>query len=237
MRSETNQASKVPVVDLCYRIHGQMLPVDHAYSLFSAISGPLPWVHSDTTIGIFPISGQITGNRQLSLDHDSHLTIRIPILQIPNALGLAGQGLKIDQSLIRVGTPTVRPLRPDKALYSRLVIIRGAIEPEDFLQAANRQLEQSGISGKLELVRRVRTTSLEGGKGSPDKYLRRTVRIADKNIVGYAVKVSNLTAQDSVKLQSLGLGGRAHFGCGLFVPAAEVVKNDENKTELTDSRA
>jgi len=30
--------------------------------------------------------------------------------------------------------------------------------------------------------------------------------------------VNGLTAEESIKLQEIGLGGRRHMGCGIFVP-------------------
>ena len=49
---------------------------------------------------------------------------------------------------------------------------------------------------------------------------RRTLRIKDKEVVGYEVLVETLTAEESICLQEAGLGGRRHMGCGVFVPAA-----------------
>jgi len=36
--------------------------------------------------------------------------------------------------------------------------------------------------------------------------------------VGYAVRVSGLSDEDSLKLQERGLGGKRRMGCGVFVP-------------------
>jgi CRISPR-associated protein Cas6 len=50
------------------------------------------------------------------------------------------------------------------------------------------------------------------------QYIRRTVRIREKEVVGYGLDVSRLTAEASILLQEHGLGGRRPFGCGVFVP-------------------
>lgn len=47
---------------------------------------------------------------------------------------------------------------------------------------------------------------------------RRLLRIKDRRMVGYAVQVTGLTAEESIKLQEHGLGGRQKMGCGFFVP-------------------
>ncbi|MFN5763400.1 MAG: type I-MYXAN CRISPR-associated protein Cas6/Cmx6, partial [Pseudanabaena sp.] len=43
-----------------------------------------------------------------------------------------------------------------------------------------------------------------------------------KHIVGYGVVVEGLSDEDSIKLQSIGMGGRKHFGCGWFYPVKEL---------------
>jgi CRISPR-associated protein Cas6 len=47
---------------------------------------------------------------------------------------------------------------------------------------------------------------------------RRTLRIKDKEVVGYEVKLEGLTVAESLNIQEQGLGGRRHMGCGVFVP-------------------
>lgn len=46
---------------------------------------------------------------------------------------------------------------------------------------------------------------------------RRTIRIRDKEVVGYEVILEGLTADESLAIQTTGLGGRRHMGCGVFV--------------------
>jgi CRISPR-associated protein Cas6 len=38
--------------------------------------------------------------------------------------------------------------------------------------------------------------------------------------VGFALTVQGLSPDSSLRLQTLGLGGRRHMGCGLFLPTA-----------------
>ena len=69
--------------------------------------------------------------------------------------------------------------------------------------AALRQLGQLGVST---------LAILSLGK-------RRTLRIKEKEVVGYEVLVEGLTAEESILLQERGLGGRRHMGCGMFLPS------------------
>jgi CRISPR-associated protein Cas6 len=47
------------------------------------------------------------------------------------------------------------------------------------------------------------------------------LRIHGKRIVGFSVIIQGLTAEESMKLQEHGLGGRGKMGCGFFVPLKE----------------
>ena len=47
---------------------------------------------------------------------------------------------------------------------------------------------------------------------------RRTIRIHGKEVVGYELIIEGLTADESIAIQTAGLGGRRHMGCGVFVP-------------------
>jgi CRISPR-associated protein Cas6 len=47
---------------------------------------------------------------------------------------------------------------------------------------------------------------------------RRTFNVHGRQVVGYSVLVSELTAEESIILQENGLGGRRKMGCGFFLP-------------------
>lgn len=206
------------VVDLAFRVQGHTFPADHGYYLSSAISRVLPDVHADESIGIHPIRGRLLGGRQLALTDRSRLIIRAPTARLPGLIRLAGQRLVLNGSQLAIGTPTVYPLRPAAALASRLVVIRGFMEPDTFLEAARRQLAERQIDGDPLLIRRRGERSAEDRDGSRSEVVRRTLRIHDREVIGFAVAVTQLTAEDSLRLQEVGLGGRRRFGCGLFLP-------------------
>ncbi|MFH1918301.1 MAG: type I-MYXAN CRISPR-associated protein Cas6/Cmx6 [Planctomycetota bacterium] len=123
-------------------------------------------------------------------------------------------------SRIRIGVPQTRVLVPAARLYSRLVVIKGFLDPEPFLEAARRQLAALEIRGEPSLIPQpeIAAANLDKPAGTHSSYLRRTVRIRDKEIVGFALRVQDLTAEESIRLQEEGLGGRRRFGCGVFVP-------------------
>jgi CRISPR-associated protein Cas6 len=220
------------MVDLAFRIEGESIAADHGYALYSALSRIWPLLHADNetaqwmeTTGIHPISGRLSGDRRIILDHaSSRLIIRLPGEHIVDALPLTGVSLRVDGFEMRIGVPEVRALVPAPRLYGRLVIIKGFTEPAAFLDAANRQLDALGIKTALSIPSRAGQCAREGNaeraneQGTP---LRRTLRVKDKEIVGFALLAEGLTADESIRLQETGLGGRRRFGCGVFVPALE----------------
>lgn len=220
------------VVDMEFKVKGDRIDVDHGYALYGALSRLLPDMHlpaqatpSDaghfsSLLGIHPINGQYCGNRMLELTAHSRLRLRIPAQAIPELLLLTGKGLELDGKTIAIGVPTIRELQPSPRLYSRLVTIKGYLTEEEFLVAAQEQLTQLKIKGEAYLVERFHEQSLEGKSQSLDekgKYIRRTLTVADHEIVGFALRVDKLTAEESLDLQIYGLGGRRKMGCGIFI--------------------
>jgi CRISPR-associated protein Cas6 len=197
-------------IDLSFMLTGtNPIAADHGYALYGAISRVLEdKVHAENGVGIHPVRGRQLGNRQLMLMPWSTLTLRVPDDQIAAMLPLAGQALRLRDASVRVGVPTVRALVPTSVLRSRLVNIKVAnIRPEatteqQFAGAVRRQLASLGIS---------EAANVTVGK-------RRTMRVKERELVGYEVMVEALTAEESITLQERGIGGKRHMGCGVFVP-------------------
>ena len=190
----------MPCVDLAFRLNGNTVPVDHGYALYAALSRLVPEVHDAKEVGVQPIRGVYGGDGTLHLAAFSRLILRLPDDQIRPYLKLAGKKLEVDGHPLRVGVPEVRALRPAASLRARLVTIKGFMEEGPFLEAAKRQLQSLGVAGEVLLGE------------------RRTFRVKEKQVVGFEVAVTGLTAEESLTLQEQGLGGRRRMGCGVFVP-------------------
>ena len=210
----------MPKIDLQFAIYGETIPADHGYHLLSSISKIIDSAHGDDTIGIHPISGIPIGNRMLSLNKKSKLTFRLDVDRIKEFLSLGGKTLVINGNKIQVGVPKSNALIPSARLYSRLVIIKGFMEPESFLKAAQKQLKEMKIEGKPYLIKQPEIAEANKDKksGTHSPYLRRTIRIRNKEIVGFAMGIEQLTAEESILVQENGIGGRRRFGCGIFIP-------------------
>ena len=190
----------MPYVDLAFRLNGSTVPVDHGYALYAALSRILSEIHEAKDVGVHPIRGIYSGNGELQLSDFSRLVLRLPDEEIRSYLKLAGKRLEVDEHTLNVGVPEVRMLLPVASLRARLVTIKGFLNEEEFLEAAKRQLEQVDVNGQVSLG------------------ARRTFRIKDKQVIGFEMGVTQLTAEESLKLQEQGLGGRRKVGCGVFVP-------------------
>jgi CRISPR-associated protein Cas6 len=200
----------MPVIDLSFVLVGTTIPIDHGYALFSALCRVVPALHGDRRLGVHPIRGVQTAPGVLNLTERSRLKLRLPSEEIAPYIGVAGQTLDLGGHRVRVGIPRVEALVPAANLAARLVTFRNALDPSTFEADCRRELERMHISGSPELVPSTRAKFA----GQP---LRRVVRIKDRRVVGFALRVVGLTAEESVRLQEEGLGGRRRMGCGVFV--------------------
>lgn len=163
--------------------------------------------------------GTLLPARRTALSGRSRLVIRTDHTRLPRFLPLAGRSLRIGDAVVRVGVPATRSLRSSQAVASRLVVIKGFLEPEGFLDAVRRQLHDLDIKASAELLQRPAGRRFEGrSDSSGGGPVRRTVSIHGKQVVGFPVRVQDLEASASVRLQEVGIGGRRRFGCGIFVP-------------------
>ncbi len=203
-------ATDSPVVSVVFPVYGRRLPADHGYALYAAIARCAPALHRASWLSIELISGVPWREGIIVLPvYGSRLHLRIPAERYADILPLSGECLDINGYEIRLGSPIARPLQPGASLYARIVTIKKFTEGEPFLEAARRQVDAIGISASLELP-----------LDEDGRFRRRIVRIHDKAVVGFSVVARGLNDQDSIILQSHGVGGRRAMGCGIFVPIA-----------------
>ena len=195
----------IHVVDLFFHVQGKEVPVDHGYALYSAISRILEsgeenkWLHNADNVGLLPIRGHYAGQGKLVLDQHARFGLRLPVNLIPKVLRLAGKRLDVDGEALRIGVSTTSALIPAPVLYAHIVTTKNGADESRFDAEIQRQLDALG------------------SKGKPSRGPRRIVTIKDKKVVGYSLLVSELTAEESIRLQENGLGGRRKMGCGVFV--------------------
>lgn len=197
----------LPYVELSFGVIGKTLPADHGYGLYSAIAYLCPEIHEQDGVSIQTITGIPDRNDKIYLADASKLRVRLPINQSSLGYRLAGKSLRIGDHSIRLGIPQVFLLQPSPNLRSRLTVIKGFQEPESFLEAAKRQVNSLGIQGIVTVANNL--------SGEPD---RKTIKIKRFTVIGFGLEISDLSEEDSIKLQIYGLGGKHRMGCGVFTP-------------------
>jgi len=204
-------------IDLSFSVMGNSVSGDSSFSLFGALCDRFAWLHNDDSIAIHPLNGRLTRARRMVIEKQSRLTFRISHERMVDLLPLAGNVLRLGTDVLRIGTPEPRLLVPAARLFSPRVIISGFEDAEGFLEAARRQVKELGLNAEPSLVANPFALMNAGQlTGSRSPYLRRTISIHGASVVGFAVRVENLTAEESIVLQEQGLGGKRHFGCGIF---------------------
>lgn len=193
-----------PKLDLLFPLQGEQVPVEHGYLLYAALAHHLEtpadqWLHENEAIGLHLIRGRYMGSGLLALNH-ARFGLRIPTDLIPKFLPLAGKAIQLGDHRLHIGIPQPQALSPAATVYAHLVTTKNGQDEARFDQEIARQLAALDIHGKAQ-------------RGP-----RRIFRIKDKHVVAHALLVSELSAEESIRLQEEGLGGRRKLGCGVFVP-------------------
>ncbi len=208
-------------LDLLFPVLGDSLPTDHSYLLFAAASHLAPVFHDkDAGVRFGALTGTYAGSGRLLLEKSSRWRVRLPDDRIRDVLTLAGKSLRVGDHQIRLGAPSIAALIPAPSLIARIVTFKASQprdracsidEPGRFLEVARKKLEILGVKGEPALP----LITMGERAGQPR---RRIVRVKGKKIVGFSLMVEGLTAEESIKLQEVGLGGRLRMGCGFFGP-------------------
>lgn len=201
--------AEAPVMELCFPLTGERVPLDHGYPLYAALSRAVPQLHG-ARFGVHPLSGQPDGDGGLHLHPRSNLWLRLPLTLIPTATRLAGAKLDIDGHPIRLGPPNIQAILPAPSLDARRVFIKlthvpragGAIDKDalrtGFSEAMSKQLQALDIHKPFELTGLSQMT------------------IKGQRLLGFSARVTDLNAEESLRLQAHGVGGKRAMGCGIF---------------------
>lgn len=196
-----------PYVDIMFPIiQAGRVPVDHYYALYSSVYKTVnkDWLHGHEQKGQGKVGLHIvTGNPVdgcIEYSARTEIGLRLPVSLIPAAIALSAKVLEIKtnghRNLLPLGISVIRPLEPKPCLKSHIVHIK---TEDSFPVAVEKQLDWLGIAGKVDV--------------SP--YPKR-ITIRGKTTNSYGVRVSDLSPEDSMKLQIFGIGGHRHQGCGVF---------------------
>jgi CRISPR-associated protein Cas6 len=201
------------LIDLLFPAVGTRLPADHGYPLYSCISRLLPSLHDGSIpFALLPITGQHVGDGLIALDRNrSRLRLRLAAPYLPSVLPLAGKTINLQGHRVTLGVPQVFPLQPAPNLKARSVTFKNSMEAEPFLVHAKIELDRLGIRGQLQIPRHLD----RNGRSEPHRHV---LRVKNSRIICFPLRIERLSAEDSLRLQEAGMGGRRHMGAGVFVP-------------------
>lgn len=210
------------IVNLWFPVRGEYLYADQNHRLLASLSQQCPAIHEIKNLSINTIAGIPDKQGKIVLTRNSKLLIRLPVEAISQVYSLAGQTLTIGSHAVKLGNPELQTLPAIDTLKARLVTIKGYTEPQSFLAAAQRQLDALDIKGRIGIP--------ANDKGEP-KRLTLKINKAEKKksytIVGFSVVVCDLNPKDSIKLQTVGIGGKRRLGCGVFYPNVPVTNRQQ----------
>lgn len=209
--------------ELRYPLVGKLLPADHGYRLYGAMSRIVPIIHEQTGWRMATIGGTPNGQREVILTPNSRLRIRTSGEKVPLFLQLVQKLLKVEHHSLVLEPPEIHPICPSQTLKARLVVIKGFQEPEPFIGAVKYHLQKLGIDDSKAYIP---TNTL----GEPD---RKALKVHQHKVVGFSVVVPELNPLDSIALQIHGCGGKPKMGCGFFSPVSSL----ETQTHESDAES
>ena len=190
---------RATMIDMVFPLEGHSLPRDAAPALRAALQREMPWLDQAPLAGIHPLK-LVPGTDDVALlAQRTRLLLRLPRERFDDAAGLAGRTLKLDGHSVILGQPHVRELLPHRTLYAYAV----AAEDDDeiaFMQTMNGDLQVLEIRSQMICGKRQQHAWTTGA------------------LTTFSLMLHGLSASDSLRLQTLGLGRHRLLGCGIFVP-------------------
>jgi len=198
-------------IDVKFPVTGSVIPKDHGYTLFSAISHLVPFVHGNRSVSILRISGQTVYKNYLSVGSNSKVILRLPLEDVSRLAPLEGASLMLNDFPIQLGTAKIEAFKPHRHLYSSLVIVklgerkdRPNLEyPEKLLRfqdVVRHQLRERGIQAEAHFGQHPNILTVKEGK-----------------VMGWPVWLRPESQADSIKIQETGVGVKQRMGCGNFI--------------------
>jgi len=203
-----SEASKM--IDVAYRINCKTLPFDHAYELSKEITKLLPWLVEDKLSGIHTLHGPDSGNgwmraedEEIFLSQRTRLIIRIPKEKVALAKQLENQILEVLGNKIKIGKSNVKPFLVVRDLICRFVLNHEDVceNENEFLSKMINELNSFEISIKKAICGKTKNLTIDG-----------------KKRLGRSLMIADLSKENSVRLQDIGVGEGRIFGCGIFLP-------------------
>lgn len=199
------------VLDLLFKIDCKSLPLDHGYALSEQIMLHLPWIKDEPKAGIHQIHVAESANgwirpenpetEVLCVSRRTKMTIRLPHHRLEDAQALVDKTLDIHGHSLTVGSFSVKKLSKLTTIFARYIDTQGSEDENYFLESMQQQLLGMGIN-----VKKMMSGKLLSHQTNEGPLLTRKLMVSD------------LTVEQSIRLQEQGLGDKMLFGMGIFMP-------------------
>lgn len=203
-------------VDVRFRIQSvHPVPRNNGYQVFAAVSKTLGGEHLPHQIGVFHIGGTLSHDNMIRLTERSTLGFRCPVEDIGILAPLMGRQIEVGGTRVQIGTFDVHRIVPETNMRAFSVYFNGNLDAASFTLRAQYDLDRRNIKGRAFVppIQPDRILPL-GHHGMQN----RIVQIKEVRLTAFAIEVHDLSSEDSERLIVEGMGGRRHFGCGLFLP-------------------
>jgi len=196
------------MVDVAFKINCKTLPYDHAFSLSNEILKHLPWLEDSKLTGIQTLHGPESGNgwtraenEEIFLSKRTRLILRIPKSDFEKACELQGKTLRVLGNEIKIGKASRKPFLTVRDLICRFVLTDDDLDESDFLKYVAEEFRHHKIHLKKAICGKTKSFSINGHR----KFTR-------------SLMIADLSKENSIKLQDVGVGIGRIFGCGIFLP-------------------
>lgn len=194
------------IVDVVYPLTGDCVHVGYQYPLFAALCYAQS-LKNRPEVMVGPIEGVMPmGHGLLRLLPDAHVRLRAPQEALDFVEAYAHRDIRIGGHIVQTGRPSVRMLRPGRLLHAEMVVFSCGKSGESRARFTVQRFREA-------LFGHVALDSDQVVIGEP-----RSFRIRRYVNRGCPVELRGLTDEQSIALQSRGLGGRRHFGAGVLLP-------------------
>lgn len=196
------------MIDVAFKIQCKTLPYDHACDLSKAITSKMPWLLKDKLIGIHTLHGPESGNgwvrsekEEIFLSKRTRLILRISRSDANKAKELEGENINVLGNNIKIGKSNTKTFLIVRDLICRCVLCDKEQDEEDFLLDIKKELFTHGVPIKKAICGKAKSITING-----ENRFTRSLMIAD------------LSKENSILLQDIGIGDGRIFGCGIFLP-------------------
>ena len=196
------------MIDVAFKIQCKTLPYDHACDLSKAITSKMPWLLKDKLIGIHTLHGPESGNgwvrsekEEIFLSKRTRLILRISRSDANKAKELEGENINVLGNNIKIGQSNTKTFLIVRDLISRCVLCDKVQDEEDLLLDIKKELFTHGVPIKKAICGKAKSITING-----ENRFTRSLMIAD------------LSKENSILLQDIGIGDGRIFGCGIFLP-------------------